>query len=211
MSLKNRVFDPVDEMLKLAYLDGRITTRGLLERSVLHSEIRQKCHDSRTIRLQERLCLVLQDRQIAGSAGGALTLGECILKSVGEKNAAPENEMQRLSESIGVSRETLQGLCDEIISPLEIIPEKMRKLLLYLNLSGRIAGLLIMNSYKCAVVQPSIQSTLARYKKNKSGPREEAMRRGVRELYLKSDIPLTEEQRDDVEQYLRTIADLFAP
>ncbi len=202
--------DPVELILKLAYLDGRVTTRGLIERVVMNSRAQDKVSDAHTKILELRLQNVLEERRLKKATGGAMTLGQYLLHHIEETEKSLSKGIAIISQNINEPVAKVRKLCNDLLVPTEIDIEHMCKLLSYLRLSRSGAEILIRNSYKYAIMRPSIDSALARYPAVGKRQKKQTMLQAVRELCLKSDVILTVEQQHAIESYIRATTDLLS-
>ncbi len=196
--------DRADIILQLAYLEGKITTRGLAEQVVMRSRPAEKMSDETAGKIHSRLCAALDERFAVEAAKGALTLGEYVSAEI---EAAPgrkkESAMYVLAEKAGCTIDEISRLCRDEMSPVELGARRINLLLRFLELPLRTATMLLKNSIRCARLAPSLASTLARYDSRRGGRKPTAMRRAVRELYIKADLDLSPAEEQETDEFIR--------
>ena len=210
MSVHKGDVDAVRTILKLAYLNGSISTKGLIERSLLRGEPVETVPESHAQRLIKRLRQTLLEQQLQAEAMGSLTLGEFILRKLSGEETPVTGGLNMLAALIQEPPGRLRKLCNDRLSPTAITPEHMAHLLAMFGLSKSVARVLLLNAYRCAMLCPSMLAALTRYSPVKRRGHREAVRRAIRELHLKSDSPLTGNQHDHIESYIRAATDLLS-
>ena len=204
--------DRIDIVLRLAYLEGKISTRGLIEKTVLRRVPVVKMSDEATMRLCSRLEIALAERRAEDAMKGALTLGEYISNEVKNVSAGKRGVLfASLSKITGCTAAQLAGLCREEVSPAAIPANAMNALLRHFAIPKAAAMTLLRNSIRCVAMGPSLASALARYDGRKGGRKSQTMRKAVRELFVKAEISLTPKEKEDNDDYVeRATADLDA-
>jgi hypothetical protein len=108
---------------------------------------------------------------------------------------------------VGITASQLTQLCRDSLSPLEIAPDCMNALLRYYTLPVRAAALLLRNTIRCAGLHPSLASTLARYDAKHKKQKSKAMQKAIRELYVKADIQISQDQEKRIDEYVTRATD----
>jgi len=196
--------DRIDTILQLAYLDGKITTKGLIEKVVMRRQPGEKMSDEKTEQLHIRLCAALEERHTSEAMKGALTLGEYISNEVSDHPASDRRSvLSVLAKKAGCTVTQISDLCRDRLSPLEIAADGMKALLQHMKIPSPAAVVLLQNSIRCSYLELSLASTLARYDSSKGGRKSQAMRRAVRELYIKAEVVLPQAEEQRINDYVR--------
>jgi hypothetical protein len=200
--------DAIDRILQLTYLDGRITTKGLIEKVMMKQAPVEKMSDQKTERLYNRLVAVLDERKVMNAVKGALTLGEFLTCEITAQARKPGSlVLSSIAKKVGIAASQLTRLCRDSLSPLEIQPDSMNALLRYYKLPAQAAVLLLRNSIRCANLQPSLVSTLARYDAKNKKQKSKTMQKAVRELFVKADIQISQDQEKRINEYVTHATD----
>ncbi len=204
--------DSIDLILQLAYLDGRITTKGLVEKVVMKRAPIERMSSQKLEQLHNRLAAVMDERKTLKATKGALTLGEYITYEVTARARQPESFMlASIAKKVGITISQLTRLCRDTLSPLEIPADTMNALLRYFSLPLQAAVVLIKNSIRCASLSPSLVSTLARYDVKYGRQKSKVMQKAVRELFVKADIHLSPVQEQRINEYVKHATDGLKP
>ena len=204
--------DPIDIVLQLAYLDGRISTRGLIEKSVMKGTPPVKIPVRRTEKLLGQLEDIVDERKTLQATKGAITLGEYITEELAGRPRRPESVLLvSIARKAGMAVSQLTRLCRDTLSPLEIPVKSMNALLRHFALPLGAAERLLRNSIRCAAMSPSLSSTLARYDNRDHRGKSKVMQKAVRELFVKSRIQITEDQQERINDYVRHATDGLEP
>ncbi len=204
--------DSIDLILQLAYLDGRITTRGLIEKVVMKRAPVERISAQKLEQLHNRLVAILDERKAAQATKGALTLGEYITREVITHARKKESVvLASMAKKAGIAVSQLTRLCRDTLSPLEIPANAMNLLLHYLSLPSQAAVVLIKNSIRCANLNPSLASTLARYDAKQNRHKSKEMQKAVRELFVKADIHISPDRQEQINEYIKRATDGLEP
>ena len=189
---------PVDKLLRLAFLEGVVHTRGAYEQAVLMRDWTVPGVKARAARLEERLVNAL-----AGSvAAEVLTVGMFLRSIRREEGTRPEVLMRRL----GLSRNIYRMLEHDRISPLKIPPVVWNRIRLLWQVPGEVLEAMIRRSHQLIFFQPSYRATLARYRrKGSSRSGAGALEKAARELYTRSLLPLPPDEEAKMQEFLRSI------
>lgn len=204
--------DPIDLILQLAYLDGRITTKGLIEKTVMKGTPAAKMSAPKTEVLRQRLELFMDERKTQEATKGALTLGEYITQEISDRARKPEAVLlPSIAKRAGIAVSHLTRLCRDTLSPLEIPADAMNVLLHYFELPSHAASRLIINSIRCSSLSPSLASTLARYDAKHNRYKSKSMQKAVRELFVKAEIHISPDQQERINDYVKRATDGLEP
>ena len=204
--------DAIDRILQLTYLDGRITTRGLVEKVAMkHSPI-ERMSRIKTRQLHDRLVAVLDERKSMSAMKGALTLGEYLSVEITARAKKSESVIvTSMAKKAGMTASQLTQLCRDTLSPLDIPAEAVNALMRFFKLPARAAGILIRNSIRCAYFHPSLTSALARYDAKYSQHKSIVMQKAIRELFVKADIHSSPDQEKRINDYVTLATDGLEP
>lgn len=182
--------DAIDELLRLAYLEGLVSTRGAYEKSVLKKQVQAKIAPGK----RERLIHQLESALVAGKADPLLTVG-VFLKQVRTQGKLRAED---LSRRLGISRNVYQMLEHDRISPLRIPAGVWGRFITLFQVSSETFAELLHKTHRLVFFSPAFRTTLARYdsRKKKRG-KSETLERAAREMYARSTLalPPEEEQR----------------
>jgi hypothetical protein len=204
--------DLVDLILQLTYLEGRITTKGLIEKVMMKRAPVDRMSIQKTEQLHDRLIALLDERKTFEATKGALTLGEYLTHEIASRARKPEAiVLASIAKKSGIAVSQLTRLCRDTLSPLEIPAKAMNVLLRHYALPLQAAVRLIQNSIRCANLSPSLASTLARYDARYNRHKSKAMQKAVRELFVKADIHISPNLQERINEYVKHATDGLEP
>ena len=204
--------DLIDLIIQLAYLDGRITTKGLIEKVMMKRTPVERVSTQKVEQLHDRLVAVMDERKTAEATKGALTLGEYLTHEIITRAGKPESVvLTSIARKVGIAVSQMTRLCRDTLSPLEIQANAMNTLLRYLALPSQAAVVLIKNSIRCASLSPSLASTLARYDAKYGRHKSKVMQKAIRELFVKADIHISPAQEQRINEYVKHATDGLEP
>ena len=190
--------DSVDILIQLAYLEGKVTTHGAYEKSVLRKKDQRLVSPSSRLALQRKL-----DAALAGKKGEVpLTVG-AFLKSVrSEQSLAPHEVFSRL----GISQNIYRMLEQDRISPLKISAASWVRLRRFFDLSTDTLVEMVRRTHQLVFFRPSFRTTLARYDARKQkGMKSSTLERAAAELYSKAKLSLPVEEEEKLQNLLKAI------
>ena len=192
--------DEVDILLQLAFLEGRIGTRGAYEKSVLRKKTTSMITKSKRIALQERLEGALASE--VASEEIPLTVG-AFLKSVrSEHSLRAEDIFKRL----GISQNIYRMLEHDRISPLKVPSDSWNRIRRFFDLSADVLVEMIRRTHQLVYFRPSFKTTLARYDaRKKKGLKASTIEQATSELYIKAKLDLPPKEKAKLDELLKSI------
>jgi hypothetical protein len=192
--------DPIDKLLRLAYLEGAIRTHKAYENAVEKRRSSVVLSDAKRMALQRKLELALEART---AGDNPLTVGALLKKIRSEQSMRPQEIFAR----IGLSSNIYQLLERDRISPLKISVDVWKRIMTLFNLSVDELSELVRRTHQLVFFRPSFRTTLARYdaRKNKA-MKASAVEKAAAELYSKAHLDLPVEENEKIERLLKSIA-----
>ncbi len=174
--------DYLSTLLRIAWLEGLVNTRGAYEKAVARRTERVRVLPHERTGLIERLETALASRKEAAP----LTVG-ALLKSVrSRRGLAPQEIFVRM----GVTKNIYTLMEQDAISPLKIPAEAWQRLVILLNISVDEIAQIIRRTCRLIAYRPSFGGMLARYKGKKGGKKKITLENAYAELYARAEIPL---------------------
>lgn len=197
MSAKNK-WNNVGGILKLAFLEGAITTHGLYEKTVLRraeGEMPENRSRPATIR---RLLREFDD----GRSLSTQTVGEFLQEMRTRYGLTPLAVRRRL----GVPLLTYRMLENDSVSPLKINLETWKRMRDLWKIPWEQLDDMIRSSHYLTVFRPSYKGTLLRYRKKTSFTYPpDARVSAARELYLRARLPLPLRESESLERLMNEL------
>ncbi len=186
----------IDALLRLAWLEGLVHTRGAYEKAVARRTLRLQ------VQPQERAFLIerLEGALARGQKAMPLTVG-ALLKSVRSRGLQPQEIFAR----IGVTKNIYTLMEQDAISPLKIPAAAWQKLMVLLNMSFEEIADTIRRTCRLVAYRPALGGMLARYKGKKRGKKKLALEKAYRELYTRADLPLPPSDEKKLNDLLSTL------
>lgn len=190
--------DQIDLLLQLAYLEGRVKTRGAYEKSVLRRKPAHLVASGSRLALQRKLESALADKTVEAP----MTVG-AFLKSVrSEQSLTPQEVFSR----IGLAQNIYRMLEQDRISPLKISSEAWVRFRQFFDLSIDTLVDMIRRTHQLVFFRPSFRTTLARYDvRKKKGVKASTLERAATELYTKAKLSLPSEEEKQLNDLLEAI------
>ncbi len=192
--------DDIDILLQLAFLEGRINTRGAYEKSVLRKKVQPLVPNLKRMMLQERL-----EAALAGGTKAAevhLTVGAFLRSVRSEQSLRPAEIFSR----IGISQNIYRMLEQDRVSPLKISSVSWNRLRAFFDLSADVLVEMVRRTHQLVYFRPSFRTTLARYDvRKKKGVKASAIEQAATELYTKAKLSLPREEEAKLEELLESI------
>lgn len=192
--------DEVDLMIQLAFVEGKITTHGLYERSVA-KRIPAQCFsaDDKTRVAGELHKEVMRRRE----REPPLTVGallHCLRRC---RNL----RLPEMSSLLAIPPNLYRMMERDRISPLKCSPETWRRIRDLCRIPGNELEHLIRRTHQLVLYRASFRTTLARYdgRRNKK-QRSDVLERAAEELYARADLPIPFRVEERLESLLRAIS-----
>jgi hypothetical protein len=190
---------PVDRLLRLAFLEGHVNTRGAWETAVSGRTVSEKVSPDHAARLEEKLVAALA----ASVSGDLLTVGT-YLRSV---HRGAGIGLQKLPSRLGVTGNVYRMLEHDRISPLRIPPEVWRRFQTLWNIPFDVLEGMLRRSHQLVYFRPSYRATLARYRHGERAARRTvAMQQAVMELYARARLELPPEEERKMKALLDEVS-----
>lgn len=201
-SLRRRTMkrDPIDKLLRLAYLEGVVRTHKAYENAVEKRRSLVVLPDAKRMALQRKL----EQALVARTAGdNPLTVGALLKKIRSEQSMRPQEIFAR----IGLSSNIYQLLERDRISPLKISVDVWKRIMTLFNLSVDELSEMVRRTHQLVFFRPSFRTTLARYdaKKNKA-LKASTVEKAAAELYSKAHLDLPVQEKEKIERLLKSIS-----
>lgn len=187
---------PVDELLRMAFLEGVVHTRGAWERAVARRTGLVTVPPDRAALLEERLV-----HAMAGSIRAELLTVGTFLRHTRTQAAG---DAETAAPQLGLTRNIYRLLEHDRISPLRISPEVWRRLRSRWNIPCAVLEGMIRRTHQLVFFRPSYRATLARYRPaGGSGRRSAAMQKAATELYARALLQLPPEEEKRLQELIR--------
>lgn len=192
--------DGVDLLIQLAFVEGRVTTCGLYERTVA-KRIPAQClsADGKTRIAGELHKEVLRRKE----REPPLTVGALLHRLRRCRNL----RLPEMSSLVAIPPNLYRMMERDRISPLKCSPETWRRIRDLCRIPGNELGQLIRRTHQLVLYRASFRTTLARYDggRNKK-QRSEMLERAAEELYARADLPIPFREEERLESLLLTIS-----
>lgn len=189
---------PVDLLLRLAFLEGAVHTRGAYERAVLRRRAEEMIPAARAQRLEERLAGAL----VPGGADDLLTAGSFLISLRRRRSL----RIASITRHLGLTGNIYRMLERDRISPLKIAPEVWKSIGLLGDLTAGMLEEMIRRTHGLVYFRPSYRATLARYRRSSTpGTRAGAVEQAARELYARALLPLPPAEEERMREFLRSV------
>lgn len=196
MTTKNKRY-PVNRLIRLAFLEGAISTRGLYEKIVLTREEA----DMKENPPQATFRKLFREFDDAGLPTGR-TAGE-FLRQIRLQQGLTAFAAHRL---LDIPLLTYRMLENDSVSPMNVPLSAWKRVKAMGKISWVQLEELIRASHYLMVFRPSYKGTLLRYRKKTSHPHPpDARVSAARELYLRARLPLPPFETQSIERYLREL------
>ncbi len=191
----------LDLLLQLGYLEGRITTHGLYEKSVLRKQPRAvaspAAKQALVKRLEAALALVGKEQREAPTVGS-------FLRAVRQEQSLDARE---LSTRLGLSANHYKLVERDRLSPLKIHAETWQKFIQLFSLPFGVFEEMVRRTHRLVYFRASFHTTLARYDGRKSKTkRSVTLEQAAEELYARAHLPVPPEEEIKLNLLLNTIA-----
>lgn len=188
----------VDELIKLAWLEGWITTRGAYEKAVA----RRKPAVRIGAQAREKLIAQLESALAEAKAPLPLTVGG-LLRDVRTTSLL---KPQEIFARIGVPQNIYRLMERDAISPLRISLNTWQRLIKLLDISLDDLQDMIRRTHQLVFFRPAFKGVLARYdaRKNKVMKTSE-LEKACGELYAKATLPLPPDEEKKLNTFLETL------
>ncbi|MEX1137826.1 MAG: hypothetical protein WEB33_02940 [Bacteroidota bacterium] len=200
MITKNRSY-PVNRLIRFAFLEGAITTRGLYEKAVLRrGEAEMKENRSQAMTLRK----LFREFDDAGPLY-ARTAGE-FLREMRSQQGFTAAAVHGL---LDIPLLTYKMLENDSVSPMNVSLSAWKKIRNLWKIPWTQLEDLIRASHYLMVFRPSYKGTLLRYRKKTSSTYPpDARVSAARELYLRARLPLPRHEQQSIERYMRELRGL---
>jgi hypothetical protein len=191
---------PVDEILRVAFLEGVVHTRGAWERAVA----RRSGH----VTVAPDTAALLEQRLVHAMAGSIraelLTVGTFLQHT--RTQAAGDAEV--VAPELGLTRNIYRLLEHDRISPLRIRPEVWRRIRLQWNIPCEVLEGMLRRTHQLVFFRPSYRATLARYRPaGGTTRRSSAMQKAATELYTRARLELPPEAEKRLQELIRAVGE----
>lgn len=194
MTTKNKCY-PVNRLIRLAFLEGAISTRGLYERTILKREEADIKENPPQVMTLRKLFREFDD---AGLPTGR-TAGE-FLRQMRLRQGLTAVAAHRL---LDIPLLTYRMLENDSVSPTNVPLSAWKKIKAMGKIPWAQLEELIRASHYLMVFRPSYKGTLLRYRKKTSHPYPpDARVSAARELYLRARLPLPPFETQSIDRYL---------
>jgi hypothetical protein len=189
---------PVDMVLRLAFLEGVVHTRGAWERAVAGRTAIPAVAPARAPLLEQRLT----DALAGAIRSELLTVGTFLRHAEAEIGSTGEEMASR----VGLRRNIYRLLEHDRISPLRIPPEVWRRIRAFWNIPGDVLEGMIRRTHQLVFFRPSYRATLARYRHSGgTARRSSAMQKAATELYARARLELPPDEEHRLRELIRAI------
>jgi hypothetical protein len=188
----------VDELIKLAWLEGWITTHGAYEKAVAKRDpaVRINAH------AREKLIAHLEFALAETKAPLPLTVGG-LLRDVRTTSLL---KPQEIFSRIGVSQNLYRLMERDAISPLKISLDAWQRLMTLLNISVDDLQKMIRRTHQLVFFRPSFKGVLARYdaRRNKAMKTSE-LEKAYAELFAQAELAVPPDEQEKLDAFLKTL------
>jgi transcriptional regulator with XRE-family HTH domain len=193
--------DILDFLLQLGYLEGRITTHGLYEKSVLRKQPKAVTSLAAKRTLVQRLEAALAS---AGKEPGAVLTVGLYLRSVRQEQSL---DVRELSTRLGLSANHYKLVERDRLSPLKVPADSWQKFIRLFSLPFEVFEEMVRRTHRLVYFRASFQTTLARYDGRKSKTkRSVTLEQAAEELYARAHLPVPPEEEIKLHLLLNNIA-----
>ena len=194
--------DIVDQLLQLAYLEGKITTHGLYERTVIQRKpVVQSSDASRNALAQQLEAALLSSRS---KAVVPVTLCS-FLRGLRQHQSL---QLQDLLPRLGISSNIYKLLERDRISPLKISVSSWKKIQRFFQIPLGTLEEMIRRTHQLVYFRASFRTTLARYSARRNRKVKAAtLEKAAEELFARATLPLPEKEQQRLDAFLRALAD----
>lgn len=191
--------DPVDRLIRLAWLEGHIRTHGAYARAVARRTPLLTAGRERTRALEEKLAAALPCA--AQPEAAAESVGE-FLRALRPGGLPPAEIRERL----GLTAAAYRRLERDETSPMALPAAVWRSFRTLFALPADTFERLLHGTHRLVVFRPAFRSALARHRPGSAGAsRREDLEGALRELYLRAPLELPEDEVRRMEALLRDI------
>lgn len=191
---------PVDMLLRLAWLEGLIRTRGAYERAVARRPVPAGVAAARASALEEKLVAALPPP--ADPSDAAESIGEW-LRAVPAAHGVDAAEIRR---RLGLSAAEYRRLERDELSPTALTADLWRRFRELFALPADVLERLLRGTHRLVVFRPAFRTALARHRAGSGeGARSEDLRNALRALYLHADLVIPEEEERRMGELLRAL------
>ncbi|MBX2989894.1 MAG: hypothetical protein KF749_01870 [Bacteroidetes bacterium] len=190
--------DKIDRLIRLAWLEGWITTHGAYEKTVVHRQA------SESVSPQARNALIarLESALTATPKPVPLTIGT-MLQSLRAEHSLKSGE---IFSRIGLTLNVYRLMEHDAISPLKIPVEVWKRVMTLLEISADELEQMIRRTHQLVFFRPSVRHVLARYKtgKRKTG-KSVSLEQGLSEMFAKAKLEIPPEENEKLSNLLTAI------
>lgn len=187
----------LDELIRLAYLEGVVTTRGAYESHVASRHPGGKASDAFHGRLLRRL-----EQALASShtpAQPSLTVGGFLM-------SLKVRTGQEIASRLGVTMNQYRMLEHDRLSPLKLPVPVWKNFGTLFRLSLDDLEQMIRRTHQLVVFRPSFRTTLARYDtRTRRGKKSAAIEQAATELYTRASLRLPLGEQHDIDAMLQNL------
>ena len=177
--------DPVDLLLRLAFLEGEITTHGLYEKLAAKRRLPHRSSAAAKLALLQQLEASLP--RTSASDRSPLTVGAYLCRIRQKRSLRPQD----VSSRIGVSYNIYKMMERDRISPLKISIDAWRKLRRLFQIPKEMLVGMIRRTHQLVYFQASFRTTLARYDaRKKRETKAVTLKKATEELFARAALPL---------------------
>lgn len=194
--------DTINFLLQLAFLEGKITTHGLYEQTVLNRKPLVRSADAVKAALSQRLeAALLSNRSKATSP---LTLGAFLRRLREHQSLRPQDVISRT----GISSNIYKMLERDRISPLKISLKSWKAMQQFFQIPLDALEDMIRRTHQLVYFRASFRTTLARYDTRKNKKMKAAtLEKAAEELFVRATLPLPQKEQEKLNAFLKALAE----
>jgi hypothetical protein len=190
--------EQVDNLIKLAWLEGWISTHGAYEKAVAKREARARVAPQAKAMLVSRLESALGET----SPRVPLTVGGLLSDLRTTRMVRPQEIFAR----IGISRNLYKLMEHDAISPLKISANVWKRLMKLLSVPADEMTEMIRRTHQLVFFRPSFKSVLARYSsRKKKAIKTSELEKAYSELYAKAELSIPADEKNKLDTLLESI------
>jgi hypothetical protein len=191
---------PVDMLIRLAWLEGLVRTRGAYERAVARRLVSPGVGTARASALEERLVAALPPP--ADPSDAAASIGEW-LRAVPGGGGTDAAEIRR---RLGLHAAEYRKLERDELSPPDLPVEFWRRFRDLFALPADVLEHLLRGTHRLVVFRPAFRAAMARHRPGAGEvTRREDLRDALRTLYLHADLEMPGEEERRIGDLIRAL------